>query len=153
MQQAMTDHSCSQEMFCGCRIINSMHHKLTFLRNPRFPSPEKHIRGPLPDHPPAASAKPLGSSRSGSPSKASLVLTLSCARCAGSIQSCSSLFVELVHFLDGKKIIDKIHVLSCLQHAHDAVPEHKSFAHIGTMQSGCSLDVCQACVVCAKCLI
>ncbi|KAL0048861.1 hypothetical protein WJX82_001204 [Trebouxia sp. C0006] len=51
------------------KIINNMHHKLTFLRNPRFPSPEKHIRGALPDHPPAAPAKPLGSSRSGSPSK------------------------------------------------------------------------------------
>ncbi len=72
----MTDRGCSQAVFCGCRIINSMHHKLTFLRNPRFPSPEKHIRGALPDHPPAASAKSLGSSRSGSPSKASTILAL-----------------------------------------------------------------------------
>ena len=73
----MTDYGCSQAMFCGCRIISSMHHKLTFLRNPRFPSPEKHIRGALPDPPPAASAKSLGGSRSGSPSKASIMLTLS----------------------------------------------------------------------------
>ena len=155
----MTDHGCSQAVFCGCRIINSMHHKLRFLRNPRFPSPEKHIRGGLPDHSSAASAKSLGSSRSGSPSKASRMLTLSCASCADPIQSLSLFpLCRAGAFFEGKKQrtgytfqpVYNMHVL-CMS-IINAVSEYKSSAHIVTMQSGCRHNVCQACVVCAKCL-
>ena len=66
----------SHAVCVGRRIIDSMHHKLTFLRNPRFPSPQKHSRASPAGPAHAESARSHAGSRQASPTKVSSVSML-----------------------------------------------------------------------------